>query len=76
MRPQEMPRYIEDGTLDAGITGSDWIVENGSDLVEVASFIYSKVSLAADPMGDCACRRGRRCGASRTSKASASRPRW
>jgi len=46
MRPQEMPRYIEDGSLDAGITGSDWIVENGSDLVEVASFIYSKVSLA------------------------------
>ena len=46
MRPQEMPRYIEDGSLDAGITGSDWIVENGSDLVEVASFVYSKVSLA------------------------------
>ena len=45
MRPQEMPRYIEDGSLDAGITGRDWIVENGSDLVEVASFIYSKVSL-------------------------------
>jgi len=46
MRPQEMPRYIEDGSLDAGITGSDWIVENGSDLIEVASFIYSKVSFA------------------------------
>ncbi|MGH7918106.1 MAG: ATP phosphoribosyltransferase, partial [Candidatus Binataceae bacterium] len=28
LRPQEMPRYIADGTLDAGITGSDWIVEN------------------------------------------------
>lgn len=46
MRPQEMPRYIEDGSLDAGITGRDWIVENGSDVIEVASFIYSKVSLA------------------------------
>jgi ATP phosphoribosyltransferase len=45
LRPQEMPRYIADGTLDAGITGSDWIVENGVDLVEVASFIYSKTSL-------------------------------
>lgn len=45
LRPQEMPRYIADGTLDAGITGSDWIVENGVDLVEVESFIYSKVSL-------------------------------
>jgi len=45
LRPQEMPRYIADGTLDAGITGSDWIVENGADLLEVESFIYSKTSL-------------------------------
>src|SRR5215469_4041489 len=45
LRPQEMPRYIADGTLDAGITGSDWIFENGVDLVEVESFIYSKTSL-------------------------------
>ncbi len=47
LRPQEMPRYIADGSLDAGITGSDWIVENGVELVEVESFTYSKVSLAA-----------------------------
>ena len=46
MRPQEMPRYIADGTLDAGITGRDWVVENDVDLVEVDSFTYSKVSLA------------------------------
>ena len=45
LRPQEMPRYIADGTLDAGITGSDWIVENDVDVVEVESFIYSKVTL-------------------------------
>jgi len=45
LRPQEMPRYIADGDLDAGITGSDWIVENDVKLVEVQSFIYSKVSL-------------------------------
>ncbi|MGH7906220.1 MAG: ATP phosphoribosyltransferase [Candidatus Binataceae bacterium] len=45
LRPQEMPRYLADGALDAGITGRDWIVENGVDLVEVESFIYSKVSL-------------------------------
>jgi ATP phosphoribosyltransferase len=45
LRPQEMPRYIADGDLDAGITGSDWIVENDVKLVEVESFIYSKVSL-------------------------------
>jgi len=45
LRPQEMPRYIADGSLDAGITGSDWIVENDVKLVEVQNFIYSKVSL-------------------------------
>jgi ATP phosphoribosyltransferase len=45
IRPQEMPRYIADGTLDAGITGSDWIVENGAELIQVESFVYSKVSL-------------------------------
>ena len=45
LRPQEMPRYIADGSLDAGIAGSDWIVENNVKLVEVQSFIYSKVSL-------------------------------
>src|ERR1700691_3027933 len=45
LRPQEMPRYIADGTLDAGITGSDWIVENDVDVVEVESCIYSKVTL-------------------------------
>ena len=44
MRPQEMPRYIADGTLDAGVTGKDWIVENGVELEVVADFIYSKVS--------------------------------
>ncbi len=45
MRPQEMPRYIADGVLDAGITGSDWIVENDVELTQVESFVYSKVSL-------------------------------
>jgi ATP phosphoribosyltransferase len=45
LRPQEMPRYIADGSLDAGITGSDWVVENDVKLEQVESFIYSKVSL-------------------------------
>lgn len=44
MRPQEMPRYIADGTLDAGVTGRDWIVENGVELEVIADFVYSKVS--------------------------------
>jgi ATP phosphoribosyltransferase len=46
LRPQEMPRYIFDGSLDAGITGRDWVVENDVELVEIESFVYSKVSLA------------------------------
>lgn len=42
LRAQEMSRYVELGTLDAGITGHDWIVENGSDVVEVAELLYAK----------------------------------
>ncbi|MHC4194164.1 MAG: ATP phosphoribosyltransferase, partial [Planctomycetota bacterium] len=44
LRAQEMSRYVADGVLDAGITGYDWIVENGSDVVEVAELAYSKAS--------------------------------
>ena len=43
-RPQEMSRYVEQGVLDCGITGKDWILENQSDVVVVADLIYSKVS--------------------------------
>lgn len=43
-RAQEMSRYVEQGVLDAGITGKDWIMENESDVVVVADLIYSKVS--------------------------------
>ncbi|RJX33652.1 MAG: ATP phosphoribosyltransferase [Desulfurivibrio sp.] len=43
-RPQEMSRYIEEGILDAGITGKDWILENESDVVVVEDLVYSKVS--------------------------------
>lgn len=44
-RPQEMSRYIEDGTLDAGITGKDWTLENSSDVHVVSDFVYSKTSM-------------------------------
>lgn len=44
-RPQEMSRYVEDGTLDAGITGKDWTLENDSDVHVVSDFIYSKTSM-------------------------------
>ena len=44
LRAQEMSRYVADGVLDAGITGYDWIIENGSDVVEIAELAYSKAS--------------------------------
>lgn len=43
-RAQEMSRYVENGTLDAGLTGKDWIAENQSDIHVVDDLIYSKVS--------------------------------
>jgi ATP phosphoribosyltransferase len=42
IRAQEMARYVEDGILDAGLTGKDWILENEADVVEVADLIYAK----------------------------------
>jgi ATP phosphoribosyltransferase len=44
LRAQEMPRYVEDGSLDCGLTGFDWIQENDAKVVEVAELIFSKVS--------------------------------
>ena len=43
IRAQEMSRYIEKGILDCGLTGFDWIQENGSDVVEAAELVYGKV---------------------------------
>lgn len=42
IRAQEISRYVENGHLDAGITGLDWIRENGSDVVEIAELLYAK----------------------------------
>ena len=44
-RAQEMSRYVEDGVLDAGLTGYDWILENNSDVVEIAELVYAKQQL-------------------------------
>jgi ATP phosphoribosyltransferase len=44
IRAQEMSRYVEDGILDAGLTGLDWIRENQSDVQEVADLVYAKQS--------------------------------
>ena len=44
VRAQEMSRFVEMGTLDVGLTGKDWVLENGSDVVVVQELIYSKTS--------------------------------
>jgi len=44
-RAQEMSRYVEDGIVDVGLTGHDWVVENNSDVVTVAELVYSKQKL-------------------------------
>ena len=44
IRAQEIARYVENGVLDAGLTGKDWIQENRADVVEIADLIYSKTS--------------------------------
>ena len=43
IRAQEMSRYVEKGILDCGLTGHDWIEENGSDVTEIAELVYGKV---------------------------------
>jgi ATP phosphoribosyltransferase len=45
LRAQEMSRYVQDGALDCGITGNDWILENGSDVVKIADLAYAKQTM-------------------------------
>ena len=42
IRAQEMARYVDDGVLDCGLTGKDWILENQASVIEVADLIYAK----------------------------------
>jgi ATP phosphoribosyltransferase len=42
VRAQEIPRYVEDGVMDAGLTGHDWVQENRADVVEVAELVFAK----------------------------------
>ena len=46
LRAQEMSRYVEDGSLDCGITGEDWIKENASDVKRIEELEYAKQSLS------------------------------
>ena len=43
-RPQEMPRYVQDGVVDCGLTGHDWVVENDADVEEILELKYSKAT--------------------------------
>jgi ATP phosphoribosyltransferase len=43
IRAQEMARYVEEGILDCGLTGKDWIVESGAEVVEITELVYGKV---------------------------------
>ncbi len=45
VRPQDMPRYVASGIIDAGLTGKDWVSENGADVNEVVSLVYAKQQL-------------------------------
>src|SRR3954471_20855405 len=44
IRAQEMPRYVQDGSLDCGLTGYDWVLENEAKVREMAELVFSKVS--------------------------------
>ena len=44
IRAQEMARYVQDGSLDCGLTGHDWILENDAKVIELAELVFSKVS--------------------------------
>ena len=45
IRPQDMSRFVEQGVIDAGLTGADWVAENESDVVKVADLVYAKQKL-------------------------------
>ncbi len=45
IRAQEMSRYVENGVLDAGLTGKDWVLENNSNVREIANLVYAKQGL-------------------------------
>ena len=45
IRAQEMSRYVEEGVLDCGITGEDWILENGSNVLKLSQLLYAKRTL-------------------------------
>ena len=51
IRPQEMARYIEQGVMDCGITGRDWVIESGADVTELADLKAPLPKLCARALG-------------------------
>lgn len=45
IRAQEIPRYVEKGIIDIGLTGLDWVIENNADVVNVGKLVYAKQGL-------------------------------
>ena len=45
IRAQEIPRYVEKGIIDIGLTGMDWVIENNADIVNVGKLVYAKQGL-------------------------------
>ena len=45
IRAQEIPRYVEKGIIDIGLTGLDWTIENNADVITVGKLIYAKQGL-------------------------------
>lgn len=45
IRAQEIPRYVEKGIIDVGLTGMDWVIENNSEVVNVGKLVYAKKGL-------------------------------
>ena len=44
LRPQEIPIYIQEGVIDAGLTGADWIADTGATVHEICELRYSKIT--------------------------------
>ena len=76
IRSQEMPRYVENGSLDCGLTGHDWIQENEAKVIELAELILQQGQPAAGAVGAGRAQRFADPARRRTWKASASRRNW
>ena len=75
IRAQEMARYVEHGAIDAGLTGLDWVMESGLDVVKSA-ISFTPSTAAAKCAGCWRCQRNRLSEAPRISREESSPPNW